>query len=34
MTDYWKKITVTSENHADLGGNLRHGDTNCMTPIF
>jgi hypothetical protein len=34
MSDYWKDFTVVETGKEDLGGNLRHGDTNSITPFF
>lgn len=32
MINYWEKYTVVSNEDLSLGGNLRHGDTNSITP--
>lgn len=32
MRGYWKDFCVVDGNEKDLGGNLFHGDTQCITP--
>jgi len=32
MSDYWKDFTIVNEKEKNLGGNLKHGDTNSITP--
>ena len=32
MKDYWKDFTVVEAGQESLGGNLRHGDTDAITP--
>ena len=34
MRGYWKDFCVLDENNCDLGGNLRHGDTQAITPAL
>jgi hypothetical protein len=32
MKDYWKDFTVIEKGQESLGGNLRHGDADAITP--
>lgn len=34
MDEYWNKFTVVDESRMDLGGNLHHGDTKAILPLF